>query len=91
VLKKDGMLRLCVDYRGFNVIMIKNRYLLPLISEILDRLNGSIIFSKIDLKNVYYRIRIKEGDEWKIAFCIRYRYYKFLVMPFGFTNASAIF
>jgi hypothetical protein len=49
--------------------MIKNRYPLPLISEILDRLNSSTIFSKIDLKNVYYRIRIKKGDEWKIAFC----------------------
>jgi hypothetical protein len=61
--KKDGTLRLYIDYREFNAITVKNRYPLPLISEILDRLNGSTIFSKIDLKNTYYRIRIKEGDE----------------------------
>jgi hypothetical protein len=57
------MLRLCIDYRRFNTITVKNRHLLPLISKILDRLNGSTIFSKIDLKNTYYRIRIKKGDE----------------------------
>jgi hypothetical protein len=63
MLKKDGTLRLCIDYRRLNTITVKNRHPLPLISEILDRLNGSTIFSKIDLKNAYYRIRIKERDE----------------------------
>ena len=61
--KKSGELRLCVDYRGLNAITDKNRYPIPLISELLDRLNGSTVFSKIDLKNAYYRIRIREGDE----------------------------
>jgi hypothetical protein len=68
VPKKDSTLRLCIDYRGLNAITVKNRHPLPLISKILDRLNGSTIFSKIDLKNAYYRIRIKERDEWKTAF-----------------------
>jgi hypothetical protein len=89
--KKDGMLRLCIDYRGFNTITVKNRHPLPLINEILNRLNDSTIFSKIDLKNTYYRIRIKEGDEWKTAFRTRYGYYEFLVIPFGLTNAPATF
>jgi hypothetical protein len=61
--KKDDTLRLYIDYHRLNTITVKNRHPLPLISEILDRLNGSTIFSKIDLKNAYYRIRIKEGDE----------------------------
>jgi hypothetical protein len=63
ISKKNGILRLYIDYRRLNIITIKNHHLLPLISEILDRLNSSTIFSKIDLKNTYYRIRIKEGDE----------------------------
>jgi reverse transcriptase-like protein len=67
--KKNGNLRLCVDYRGLNSITVKNRYPLPLISELLDRLSGSTVFSKIDLMNAYYRLRIHEGDEWKTAFC----------------------
>jgi hypothetical protein len=91
VSKKDGTLRLYIDYRGLNTITIKNRHPLPLISEILDRLNDSTIFSKIDLKNMYYRIRIKERDEWKTAFCTQYGHYKFLVIPFGLTNVSATF
>ena len=91
VFKKDGTLCLCIDYHGLNTITIKNRYPLPLISEILDRLNGSTIFSKIDLKNVYYRIRIKEGDEWKTAFHIRYKHYEFLIIPFSLTNAPTTF
>jgi len=68
VPKKNDTLRLCVDYRGLNDIAIKNRYPLPLISELLDRLNGIKVFSKLDLKDAYYRIRINEGDEWKTAF-----------------------
>jgi hypothetical protein len=63
VPKKDGSHRLCVDYRGLNKITIKNRYPLLLISELLDRLGHAKIFSKLDLRDVYHRLRIKEGDE----------------------------
>ncbi len=66
--KPDGTLRLCVDYCGLNSMTVKNRYPLPLIDEILDRLSGARVFTKIDVKNAYYRLRIREGDEWKTAF-----------------------
>src|SRR5437899_8318920 len=72
-------------------MMVKNRYPLPLISELLDRLSGTVVFSKIDLKNAYYRIRIHKGDEWKTAFRTRYRYYEYFVMLFGLTNTPATF
>jgi hypothetical protein len=91
VPKKDGTLRLCVDYRGLNKVTEKNRYALPLITEILDRVAGASWFSKIDVKDAYYRIRIKPGDEWKTAFRTRYGHFEFLVMPMGLTNAPATF
>ena len=68
VSKANRELRLCVDYRGLNKITVKNRYSLPLISKILDRLSGAEYFSKLDIKEVYYQVRIREGDEWKTAF-----------------------
>jgi hypothetical protein len=89
--KKDGSLRLCVDYRGLNAITVKNRYPLPLITEIMDRVQGAKYFSKIDLKDAYYRLRVKPGDEWKTAFRTRYGHYEFLVVPMGLTNAPATF
>jgi transposase InsO family protein len=91
VPKKDGSLRLCVDYRGLNKVSVKNRYPLPLISEILDRLAGAKFFSKIDIQDAYYRIRIREGEEWKTAFRTRYGHFEYTVMPFGLTNAPATF
>ena len=91
VQKKDGGLRLCVDYRALNKLTTKNRYPLPLIPEILDRLSGAKYFTKLDLKDAYYRIRIKAGDEWKTAFRTRYGHYEYMVMPFGLTNAPATF
>ena len=91
VPKKDGTLRLCVDFRGLNKITIKNRHSLPLISEILDRVGGCYHLSKIDVKDTYYRIRLREGDEWKTAFRTRYSHYEFLVIPMGLTNAPAMF
>ena len=91
VPKKDGGLRLCVDYRGLNKVTVKNRHPLPLISETLDRLNGAKVFTKLDLKDAYHRIRIRKGDEWKTAFRTRYGHFEYMVMPFGLTNAPATF
>src|SRR5437763_8392420 len=84
-------LRLCVDYRGLNKITVKNRYPLPLMDEMRDRVYGSKIFTKIDLKAGYNLIKIKEGDEWKTAFRTHYGHFEYLVMPMGLTNALAIF
>jgi hypothetical protein len=91
VPKKDGSLRLCVDYRGLNAITKKNRHPLPLISETLDRLGRAKVFSALDLKDAYYRIPIKRGDEWKTAFRTRYGHFEYNVMPFGLCNAPATF
>jgi len=91
VPKLDGSIRLCVDFRGLNAVTIKNRYPLLLISKILDRLSYIKRFTKLDLRDIYYRIRIKEGDEWKTAFRTRYGYYKYIVIPFGLSNALATF
>lgn len=91
VKKKDGSLRLCVDYRGLNKITIKNRYPLPLIHELLDRLQGAHIFTRIDLRGAYNLVRIAKGEEWKTAFRTRYGHFEYLVMPFGLTNAPATF
>lgn len=91
VPKADGTLRLCVDYRGLNKITIKNRYPIPLVSEMLDRLSKASIFTKLDLRDAYHRLRIKEGDEWKTAFKTRYGHFEYTVMPFGLANAPATF
>jgi hypothetical protein len=84
-------LRMCVDYRGLNKVSIMNRYPLPLMNELRDRVQGSRWFSKIDLKGAYNLVRIKKGDEWKTAFRTRYGHYEYLVMPFGLANAPATF
>lgn len=89
--KADGSLRLCVDYRGLNAITVRNRYPLPLIDEMLDRLAGAKVYSKLDVRDAYHRIPIREGDEWKSAFRTRYGHFEYRVMPFGMTNAPATF
>lgn len=89
--KKDGKLRLCVDYRALNKVTVKNRCPLPLISETLDRLRSARIFTKLDLKGAYNLVRVANGDEWKTAFRTRYGHFEYLVMPFGLTNAPATF
>ena len=89
--KKDGSLRFYIDYRGLNSIIVKNRYPLPLITKIIDYIIRAKYFSKIDLKDVYYRLRIKAGDEWKTAFYTYYRYYEFIVILIGLINALITF
>jgi len=91
VKKKDGSLRLCIDFRGLNKITKKDRYPLPLISDLLDSPSHAKIYSKINLRHVYHLVRIAPGDEWKTAFRTRYGSYEWLVMPFGLTNAPAAF
>ena len=82
---------LCVDYRGLNQITILNRYPLPLMKELRDRVDGSTIFTKLDLKSGYNLIQIKEGDEWKTAFRTCYGHFEYLVVPFGLANAPTTF
>ena len=89
--KKGGGLRLCVDYRALNSITIKNRYPLPLISEIIDRVRDAKIFTKLDLRDAYHLIHIREGDEYKTAFRTRYGQFEYRVMPFGLSNSPATF
>ena len=92
VPKPNGQgLRLCVDYRGLNAVTIPNRYPLPLMQELQDRVRGTQWFTKMDLKNGFNLIRIREGDEWKTAFRTRYGLFEFQVMPFGLTNAPSTF
>lgn len=89
--KKDGSLRICVDYRELNKITRKNRYPLPLINDLVDQLRSAKIFTKLDLRAGYNNIRIAEGQEWITAFRTRYGAFEYMVMPFGLANAPATF
>ena len=91
VKKKNGSLRLCVDYRALNEVTKKDQYPLPLIGEALDRLHTAKYFTKLDIKEVYHNIQIKKGDEWKTKFTSKYGTYEYLIMPFRLCNAPATF
>ena len=91
VKKKDGTLRMCIDYWQINKVIAKNKYPLPRIEDLFYQLKGASVFSKIDLRFGYYQLRVKEVDVSKTTFRTRYGHYEFLVMPFGFTNAPTSF
>ena len=91
VPKPDSRLRLCVDYRQLNKLTILNKYPLPLMTELRERVVGATVFTKLDKKYGYHLIRIRNRDEWKPAFRTRYGHYEYKVMPFGLVNAPATF
>ena len=91
VPKKEGELRMCMDYRRLNMVTIKDRTPLPLISDVLERVRGAKWFTKLDLRHAYHRVRIRKGDEWKTAFRTFVGHFEWLVMPFGLCNAPATF
>nr|GFB51240.1 putative reverse transcriptase domain, ribonuclease H-like domain, aspartic peptidase domain protein [Tanacetum cinerariifolium] len=91
VKKKDGSFRMYIDYRELNELTVKNRYPLPRIDDLFDQLQGSSVYSKIDLRAAYHQLRVREEDVSKTTFRTRYGHYEFQVMPFGLTNAPAVF
>lgn len=89
--KKEGSLRLCIDYRQLNKVTIRNKYLLPRIDDLFDQIKGARVFLKIDLKLGYHQLCIFKVDIHKTAFRTRYSHYEFTVVPFGLTNAPSVF
>ncbi len=91
VKKREGTLRPCIDYRGLNYITVKFPYLLPLVPPALKQLRSAKYFTKLDLRNAYNLIRIREWDEWKMAFSTTSGHYEYWIMPFGLVNSPSVF
>nr|GEX04324.1 putative reverse transcriptase domain-containing protein [Tanacetum cinerariifolium] len=91
VKKKDGSFWMCIDYQELNKLTVKNRYPLPRIDDLFYQIQGSSVYSKIDLRSGYHQLMVREEDILKTAFRTRYEHYEFQVMPFGLTNAPAMF
>ena len=89
--KKDGTLKLCIDYRQLNKLTMKNKYPFPRIDDLFDQMRGARVFSKIDWSSGYHQVMIKDEDIQKTTFKTRYGHFEFVVVPFGLTNAPATF
>lgn len=91
VKKKDGFMRMCINYKELSKVTMKNKYLLPRTNDLFDQLRGSVVFSKIDLRLGYYQVKVADLDIRNIIFQTRYGYFELIVILFGLTKAPMAF